>query len=182
LVVALAVPFVVERLGPVEVPALLLTNVDQARLTSMQRDLNVLVHEEVTSALAPTGQVVHQDPSPGLRVPRGSIVRVTVSRGAEGTTVRVPEPPPVAAAPAAPPAPAIASAPAPVPVPVPKLTGRSEGEARRLVHEAGLTVGRVTTTTSEDHPFGVVLRQAPEPAERVPRGTEVSMVINAEAW
>lgn len=64
---------------------------------------------------------------------------------------------------------------------VPDLRRKSEYRARSLLEEKGLELGRVSTTSSAEHAFDIIISQRPEPGEMVEKGTEVDITINREA-
>ena len=63
-------------------------------------------------------------------------------------------------------------------VEVPGVVGLPENDARAEIQGAGLTVGEVTRTESEE-PEGTVLEQDPEEGEGVEAGSAVNLVISA---
>jgi eukaryotic-like serine/threonine-protein kinase len=60
---------------------------------------------------------------------------------------------------------------------VPKVTGGSLGRARKLLTDAGLTVGTVRRVEDEERGENQVLRQEPSPGAEVPPGTEVELTV-----
>jgi beta-lactam-binding protein with PASTA domain/tetratricopeptide (TPR) repeat protein len=67
------------------------------------------------------------------------------------------------------------------PVKVPNVIGRSLEEARRILANAGLSVGRVDSLDDprSDYPVGSVIRQDPNPEQIVPPRTRVNLVVRA---
>jgi len=61
---------------------------------------------------------------------------------------------------------------------VPELVGKSIGQAREMLDELGLEVGRLRRDYVEAKPEFQVLRQDPEPGTRVDEGDEVDVVVN----
>jgi hypothetical protein len=59
---------------------------------------------------------------------------------------------------------------------VPRLTGLSGGYARDLLHSSGLRLGEIRLRASLG-PWGAVLSQSIEAGVRVPRGTEIRLVL-----
>ena len=66
-------------------------------------------------------------------------------------------------------------------VAVPSVVGSPVDEARRTVERAGLRYVLLEERDEPDAERGVVLEQDPAPGERVPRDSEVSVVVNREA-
>jgi beta-lactam-binding protein with PASTA domain len=62
---------------------------------------------------------------------------------------------------------------------VPKFTGLYLGKAKKAIVDAGLKVGRVKRVEHSELGEDYVLRQTPAPAEKVPPGTEVELVVVA---
>jgi serine/threonine-protein kinase len=62
---------------------------------------------------------------------------------------------------------------------VPKFTGLYLGKAKKAIVDAGLKVGRVKRVEHAELGQDYVLRQTPAPAEKVPPGTEVELVVVA---
>jgi serine/threonine-protein kinase len=63
-------------------------------------------------------------------------------------------------------------------VEVPRLTIMHVRRARARIQEAGLTIGRQRERFDPDHGPYIVLSQEPAAGETVPRGTEVTLVVN----
>ncbi|MCB9567246.1 MAG: PASTA domain-containing protein [Myxococcales bacterium] len=62
---------------------------------------------------------------------------------------------------------------------VPKLTGKYLRTAKSTLQEAGLELGQVRRVEHAEHGEGYVLRQEPAAGDKVPFGTEVSLVVVA---
>jgi hypothetical protein len=62
---------------------------------------------------------------------------------------------------------------------VPGVTGLSREQARLSLEEAGLELGRVREEQVEDRPAGSVMEQRPEAGARVPKGSDVDLVVAA---
>jgi len=63
-------------------------------------------------------------------------------------------------------------------VEMPKLIGLSFAKAKKLIEEAGLTLGKVRERYDEDHDSYVILQQSPQPGVRVSPSTAVELVRN----
>jgi serine/threonine-protein kinase len=61
---------------------------------------------------------------------------------------------------------------------VPDVREMSVERARALLRQANLTLGRETARYDDGVPVGYVLGHAPEPDQRVPRGTPVDLLIS----
>lgn len=62
---------------------------------------------------------------------------------------------------------------------VPKVTGNYLGKAKKILQEAGLTVGAVRRVEHEELGQDFVLRQDPKPGAELPPGTEVELTVVA---
>ena len=62
---------------------------------------------------------------------------------------------------------------------VPKFTGLYLGKAKKAIVDSGLKVGRIKRVEHAELGEDYVLRQTPAPAEKVPPGTEVELVVVA---
>jgi beta-lactam-binding protein with PASTA domain len=62
---------------------------------------------------------------------------------------------------------------------VPKVTGMYLSAAKKALQEAGLALGKVRRVEHPELGQNHVLRQTPSPAEEVPPGTEVELVVVA---
>lgn len=62
-------------------------------------------------------------------------------------------------------------------VSVPGVTGLSEEQARQVLEDAKLAVGRVREDPESTQPAGTVVSQEPEMGEHVPEGTEIKLVV-----
>jgi beta-lactam-binding protein with PASTA domain len=67
----------------------------------------------------------------------------------------------------------------PPPIVVPKVTAGSLTRARKLLTDAGLTVGTVRRVEDEERGENYVLRQDPSPDTEVPPGTAVDLTVVA---
>jgi serine/threonine-protein kinase len=67
----------------------------------------------------------------------------------------------------------------PASIEVPKVAGMYLANAKRIVAEAGLTVGRVRRVEHPEKGENYVLRQTPAPGDKVPPATEVELVVVA---
>ncbi len=61
---------------------------------------------------------------------------------------------------------------------VPEVTEMTEGQARRLLENAGLTVGAVEEEESETLPRGMVIASKPPAGTDMPRGSAVGLVVS----
>jgi beta-lactam-binding protein with PASTA domain len=62
---------------------------------------------------------------------------------------------------------------------VPKFTGLYLGKAKKAITDSGLKVGRIKRVEHSELGQDYVLRQTPAPAEKVPPGTEIELVVVA---
>lgn len=177
---------VVVSSGPplVTVPDLLRQPYDAARASLEGLGLRVEARFEFHESV-PAGLVAAQAPGPGERVPPGSPVLLTISRG------RSPTPTPVPPTPTPAPTPTPTPALAPDEVIVPDLIRLPEAEAMRRITASGLmttynnyqTVDQVAPEARAfflSVPPGHVVSQIPAPGTRVKKGTRVHLAIRKE--
>ncbi len=102
------------------------------------------------------GYLVSTEPVAGTVISKGDTITLVVSEGTAIQYVRVPNL-----------------------VYDPQKNNRTEEEAYKLLHDAGLKIGKVTRVQSVDHPEGTVIEQSPKANERVAAGvTKVDLVIS----
>jgi beta-lactam-binding protein with PASTA domain/tRNA A-37 threonylcarbamoyl transferase component Bud32 len=101
------------------------------------------------SEVAPTGQVMVQDPAAGASLAEGRAVTLTVSLGQP-----------------------------PVPVPT-NLPGRSIDDATAILTAAGLKVGTLTSNYDETIPQDIVISLADGVAAEMPKGSAIDLVVSA---
>ncbi len=63
-------------------------------------------------------------------------------------------------------------------VALPSVAGLPLPEARRVLQEHGLTVGRIAQVHSSEHPNGEVIAQDPEPGVSARRGSPVALLLS----
>lgn len=122
-----------------------------------------------------SGQVISTNPPAGSTVSHGSRISLLVSSGASKTAQ---ESAPAAAAPPPPVANPSAKRPAPSSGGVPKVTGIRLKFAAPRLRSRGLSVGRITYRSDEDHMEGYVLSQSPAAGAPLVKGDQVSLVVN----
>ncbi len=66
-------------------------------------------------------------------------------------------------------------------VEVPYLIGRNLDDARNMLYAAGLNIGDIEYSVSEDHDVGTVISQSSPANNFVPKGTSVNLVVCIEA-
>lgn len=119
----------------------------EAEIQIGQEDLAVRV-VEINDDLLPEGIVVRQDPAPGTEMKAGELVILYVSAG---RAVR--------------------------PVTVPSLSGRTEGEAKRIIEQTGLVYGK-TSRRASDQDAGTVLEQSLPADSEVNEKTVIDLVVS----
>jgi beta-lactam-binding protein with PASTA domain/CubicO group peptidase (beta-lactamase class C family) len=102
-----------------------------------------------TSDTVPVGSVVSQNPLGGASVAPGSSVDLVISSGA------------------------------PTPVSVPDVVGQPQATAESMINSAGLSVGTVTTSSSDTVPAGDVISQNPVAGTQVAPDTPVDLVVSS---
>jgi serine/threonine-protein kinase len=132
----------------VVVPPLRGRSLRDARFTL---ECNGLILGEVTYAASetyPENTIVDQSAQPGTRMPKGSSVGITVSRGKATPEVIVPQ-----------------------------LVGKTVIEAQRVLGKAGLRLGNVTYQISYDLLPNTVVDQFPRSGESVPDSQAVDLFV-----
>jgi serine/threonine-protein kinase len=136
--------------GPqlVTVPSLVGQTEAEAGATLQRLGLRVNVVRVPSSE--PIGTVVAQRPQTGVRAPKGSIVRINVSRGASQGAGQVS---------------------------VPDVLGQDEATARDTLRAMGFDVRTVIRPTSDPAEHAVVVDENPAAGQRVPAGSQVIIAI-----
>ncbi|HOL21114.1 MAG TPA: PASTA domain-containing protein, partial [Candidatus Hydrogenedens sp.] len=65
----------------------------------------------------------------------------------------------------------------PCPVEVPNVVGKDQSEAQNDIVSAGLTVGTIIESCSDDYPAGTVIWQDPSSGNTVPLSTPVDLIV-----
>jgi serine/threonine protein kinase len=105
--------------------------------------------QEVFHDSIPAGLIIDQEPKAYTSQPRGTVVRVTVSKGKE-----------------------------PVPVTMPNLVGKSLEEAQAELERLGLQSGVVSNQQSNDYLAGKVVDQDVKAGNTALRGTAINLVVS----
>ena len=130
------------------VPKVIGKTQDEAQQTLTDSKLVAEIVEE-TSDKVQEGVVIKQDPSVNTQVNAGSSVKIYVSIGRGIKEVKVPY-----------------------------VIGKTQEEAKKLLEDAGLTLGTVKTETDTTKSNGVVLNQSIDADKTVDEKTAVSITIN----
>jgi serine/threonine-protein kinase len=96
----------------------------------------------------PEGTIIGQSVQPGLKVSKGSGVRIVVSRGKDLQQTTVPD-----------------------------FTGKTLNEAERMIAQQGLKLGNITYQASFDLIPNTVVDQFPRAAESVPKGQAIDLFV-----
>lgn len=113
---------------------------------SMAQDKQEKYHDEVEE-----GRIIEQEPYAGKSVPKGSEIKVTISKG-----------------------------PKPQMIEVPDLTRNTLDEARSILETINLALNEEGIVDEYNNKFskGQIIRQSPEQGTEVEEGTEVNVVLN----
>ena len=142
---------VLVSLGPpqVVIPNFVGASIRAARITAIQRDLElgdvVGIHWPGVEAV----QVVAQDPLPESAELRSPAVNILVSVGEEPASYLCP-----------------------------KFVGQPIAEARHSLEKAGFKVAGVTSAASQSGPRGVILTQSPAAGSKIDSGAEFSFEVS----
>ncbi|MBA3051724.1 PASTA domain-containing protein, partial [bacterium] len=64
---------------------------------------------------------------------------------------------------------------------VPNLKGKTLDATKSILKAKKLTLGMVKRETDIDQRFDIILRQYPNPGQRVKQGTAITVVLNSES-
>jgi len=95
------------------------------------------------------GRVISQSPSGGIKVPKGNVITICISKGQEEVKARVPS-----------------------------LIGMTEEEATIRIYEEKLTIGSITNIYSEEYPEGTVCYQSYAQGSFVDLQTPIDLKIS----
>jgi serine/threonine-protein kinase len=112
----------------------------------------------------PEGTVTDQTPQGGVRLPRGQVVRINVSRGPAQTTPTTPTT-------------TVTTTTTPARATVPDTVGQEETAAISTLEGAGFSARVVERTVPDAADDGIVLRQSPPAGSRAARGSTVSITV-----
>jgi serine/threonine-protein kinase len=130
------------------VPALRGRSVRDAKFTLERSGLRMGDVEYSASDAYPEGTIIGQSVQPGLKVSKGSGVRIVVSRGKDLQQTTVPD-----------------------------FTGKTLNEAERMIAQQGLKLGNITYQASFDLIPNTVVDQFPRAAESVPKGQAIDLFV-----
>jgi eukaryotic-like serine/threonine-protein kinase len=133
----------------------------EAQATGQLRRLGFRPNTVRVAANDPPGTVIAQNPQPNAKAPKGSIVRINVSRGPAATTTTG----------------TTTTAPTPGQATVPNVIGQNETDAAETVRSAGFRVEKRAQTVTDPTQAGIVQRQDPPPNRRVRAGSLVIIFV-----
>jgi len=129
----------------------------------------------------PAGQIISQDPAPGVSLAPSGAVNFTVSKGPEPTPSPTPAPTPT---PTPAPTPTPTPVPTPTPTPAPANVGnymcKTLAEATTAIDADGFGVGTVTSDPGGVSPIPstwVVSVQSPTPGKKAPAGSTINLTL-----
>ena len=140
----------------VEAPNLVGLTQVQAGTVLGRAGLNLGTISAAPSSLYAAGLVISQTPPAGSSVSPGGSVDLTMSTGLAGATTTT----------------------RPGTVIVPSLIGLAQVQAGTDLGQAGLTVGNVSSSPSNNFAPGMVISQAPAPGSSVMPGSSVEIVVS----
>lgn len=132
------------------VPDLMDNTVDAARQIVAESQLLLSVDGEMFSSTISKGRICQQSPMRGSKVERWTTVKVWVSKGPEIVKHAVPN-----------------------------LIGSGLSEAKKVLQNIGLKVGKIDTTYSEKIAKGYIVSTNPLAGVEVPSGTSIDITISA---
>jgi serine/threonine-protein kinase len=171
--------------GPsaVPVPDLRSMTIGDAANALAAQGLKLGTATEAYDPTVPAGQIISQDPAPGVSLAPGGAVNYTVSMGPEPTPSPTPPPTP-APTPTPTPAPTPTPVPTPTPTPAPVNVGnymcKTLAEATTLIDADGFGVGTVISDPGGVSPIPstwVVSVQSPTPGKKAPAGSTINLTL-----
>jgi len=139
----------------VVVPVLASLGLEDAQSLILKAGLSIgEVKYELSKQIA-DGKVISSEPPAGTEVVKGTSVNLIVSQGSPKVVVPM--------------------------VTVPDLYGKTLPEASSILASQGLVLGKIKKTTSVKDEFDIILEQSPKAGSKIPKGSAVSVTINAEA-
>ncbi len=134
-----------------DVPNLVGRTVREARFSLSQRNLQLLEVGTQPSAQYPAGIVLGQVETPGTKVKKGTGIGVTVSTGMESGNIKVPE-----------------------------LTGKNVEEAKKLILQSKLAIGKINSQPSTSVPLNSVIDQYPKANTMAKENMKIDLFVNKE--
>lgn len=121
--------------------------IEIARRMLEKKDLAVLV-KEMENDQVPIGEVISQTPSGGSVVKANRTIYLTVSKGASGSEVLIPD-----------------------------LRGLTVEEADKKLQEIRLSIGNVSYAESSEYGDGKIISQTPSAPQKAKKGTKIDVVV-----
>lgn len=134
-----------------DVPNLVGRTVREARFMLSQRNIELTEVEMRQSAQYPAGLVLSQIESPGSKVKKGTKIGVVVSTGMETGDLKVPD-----------------------------LTGKNIEEAKKLIMQSKLAIGKITYQPSTNVPVNAVIDQYPKANSMAKENQKIDIFVNRE--
>jgi len=134
-----------------EVPNLVGRTVREARFQLAQRNLQLLETESRPSAQYPAGIILAQIETPGTKLRKGTNVSVIVSTGMESGSIKVPD-----------------------------LTGKNVEEAKKLILQNKLAIGKINSQPSTSVPLNAVIDQYPKANAMAKENDKIDLFVNRE--
>lgn len=134
-----------------DVPNLVGKTVREARFSLSQRNLQLLEAETRPSAQYPAGIILGQIETPGTKLRKGTSVSVIVSTGMESGNIRVPD-----------------------------LAGKNVEEAKKLILQSKLAIGKINSQPSTSVPLNAVIDQYPKANTMAKENDKIDLFVNRE--
>jgi beta-lactam-binding protein with PASTA domain len=135
-----------------DVPNLVGRTVREARFMLSQRNIELQEMEMKPSVQYPAGLVLSQIEPAGSKVKKGTKIGVVVSTGMETGDLKVPD-----------------------------LTGKNIEEAKKLIAQSKLTIGKITYQPSLNVPVNSVIDQYPKANSMTKENQKIDLFINRES-
>ena len=134
-----------------DVPNLVGRTVREARFSLSQRNLQLIEANTQPSAQYPAGIVLAQVETPGTKVKKGTGITVTISVGMESGNIKVPD-----------------------------LTGKNVEEAKKLILQNKLAIGKINSQLSTTVPLNSVIDQYPKANSMAKENERIDLFVNKE--
>jgi len=136
----------------IKLPKFVDMTLEEATNLAMDNNITIEVELEINSSEYAAGIIMSQSPSADAAVKTGSIVKVTVSKGANDGTI---------------------------PNVIGKAQTSKRPNAQKLIESYGYVLGKISYEHSSSIPEGYVISQNPEKGTSAPAGTKINLVLSS---
>lgn len=141
----------------VKIPEVKQKTLEEAKKIIVESELTVGEIKEIESDIQ-KGLVVDTEPQASVEVKKGTPVNIIISKGKEIPVKKEVKK-----------------------VEVPNIINKSLVEAKKILESHGLRLGNIKKVCDEDKDFDIIISQSPQYGTKVPQGSKVDVVYNAES-